>query len=294
MTTADGYLPTSAVLFSGSGLTENRWNLVILGDGFRHTKAAQSKFRGSVTRFVRKLKATEPYKSHWGAINVYRIDVVSTDSGADFASGCGVGPPVRTYYDATYCTNWNGTPLHRLLTVDIERAHADAVHFVPEVSQVLVMVNANNYGGSGGPLGAVFSLDYYGFNIAMHELGHSAFALGDEYEDAGPDTNVEPMHPNITLDSDPETIKWRDMIDFATTAIPTACNPACMDCADVPMLDEELFADGPVGLYEGAFYAACGHFRAGPACMMRDTTIPFFCKVCTATISGALGTHLLP
>ncbi len=51
---------------------------------------------------------------------------------------------------------------------------------VPEFAVVLVVVNAQVYGGSGGSVG-VFSLAPGATEIALHEMGHTAFGLADEY-----------------------------------------------------------------------------------------------------------------
>jgi hypothetical protein len=37
--------------------------------------------------------------------------------------------------------------------------------------------------------------------IAIHEMGHSAFGLADEYENGGTARGTEPSEPNVTRDA---------------------------------------------------------------------------------------------
>jgi hypothetical protein len=57
-----------------------RWNLVLLGDGYQSGQIAQ--FTSDVANIVAKIQAEPPFDSLWNAINLYRIDVASSDSGA--------------------------------------------------------------------------------------------------------------------------------------------------------------------------------------------------------------------
>jgi hypothetical protein len=111
------------------GPDSSRWNLAILGDGYRAGELAQ--YHSDVQQFVDTLRATPPYDELWCGINVHRIDVTSTDSGADnpMTAECpgGTGTTARTFFDATFCSAWGSTHLERLLTVDSTRAKAAAL-----------------------------------------------------------------------------------------------------------------------------------------------------------------------
>ena len=139
MTAADGSIG-SMVKVVDHGPANARWNLVVLGDGYRAAELA--KYHSDVDAFINDIRTTPPYDELWCGVNVYRIDVTSTDSGADEPTDCGgPGTTPRTYYDATFCSDWGGTKLERLLTVDNARAQADAVARLPQTRQVLVIVN---------------------------------------------------------------------------------------------------------------------------------------------------------
>lgn len=88
MTTSDGYVGAKAkVVDHGSDV--DRWCLVVVGDGYRSTELG--KYRTDVEGFLDRLRATPPFDEMWCAINVYRIDVISTDTGADEPANCGDG-----------------------------------------------------------------------------------------------------------------------------------------------------------------------------------------------------------
>jgi hypothetical protein len=262
-----------------NGPASLRWNLVVLGDGYQPAELDQ--YAADVDNFVTVLQATPPYYELWGAINVHRIDVESVDSGADDPSECpgGTGQTARTYFDATFCSLWNGTRLDRLLTVDDALAEGTARQWVPEMHQALVIVNSSKYGGSGGPV-AVCSTHAVAPQIAIHEIGHSAFDLADEYENGGSAHGLpEPHQPNITRNPDRATIKWGHLI-APSTPMPTS---RYYDCTDAPTSPPPSTG---IGAYEGAGYYHCDMYRPLQACYMRDYSP--FCDVCAEVIRETL------
>jgi hypothetical protein len=267
------------------GSPSARWDLVVLGDGYQASELA--KYHTDVQAFVDRIRVTPPYDELWCGINVWRVDVTSTDSGADEPTDCGgPGTTPRTFFDATFCSPWGSTRLERLLTVDSGRADAAALAAVPLRNQTLVIVNSSKYGGSGGAI-ATCSTNVQAAEIAIHEIGHSAFGLADEYENGGTASGAEPFEPNVTFDANRATNKWRDLI-AATTPMPSACNAGCTGCTP-PATPP---APGAVGAYEGAFYVKCGAYRPLPSCYMRDYGP--FCPVCARVIRQTLQPFLPP
>ncbi len=261
-----------------------RWNLVILGDGYQASEMA--KFHTDVENFLDDMYQVPPYDELWCGINVYRIDVTSTDSGADDPTTCGgTGATPRTYYDATFCSPWNGTRLERLLTVDSARAKADALAKLPETDQVLVIVNSSKYGGAGGQV-ATCSTNAQASEIAIHEIGHSAFGLADEYEDGGTAGGGEPFEPNVTVNTNRATLKWGALV-AASTPIPSSCYGDCAAGCTPPATPP---AAGAIGTYEGGRYMHCGMYRPLPNCYMRDYSP--FCGVCAGVIQQTLAPFL--
>jgi hypothetical protein len=281
MSSSDGYIVGTTKVVD-HGPDNIRWNLVIIGDGYRESDL--TKYHRDVQNFLTEFCKTPPLDELFCGINVYRVDVVSTDSGAD-DPGCagGTAITVNTYFDATFCTNFAGTPLDRLLTVDTSLALSVASAQVPLRHQVLCIVNSSKYGGSGGAI-ATCSTDPAAAQIAIHELGHSAFGLADEYGGDGTGTPAgEPPEPNVTRNTNRGTNKWRALI-AATTPMPSDCDSSCSGSTCVPPLTPP--PAGAVGTYEGAIYSNCNTYRSLPSCYMRDYGP--FCPVCAGVIRQIL------
>jgi IgA peptidase M64 len=288
----------SFVMVVDNGPSAIRWDMVLMGDGYQEDQMDQ--YAADVQRFVDIMFQTPPFDEMRPAINVHRVDVSSTDSGADDPTDCeeGSGATARTYFDATFCTD----NLHRLLGVNVDTALATVNDQVPQWNVVLVVVNSTVHGGAGGPVGT-FSLARDAEEIALHELGHTAFGLADEYDslrgcpdpmatppvtDPGHDTYTggEPAEVNVTIYTDRATLKWGQLV-AATTPIPTMRNPDCTRCDRRP----SPVPAGTVGLFEGAHTFRCGVFRPEFDCKMRTLGEPF-CAVCQERIRTVLAPFL--
>lgn len=281
---------TTKILDHGS--PAERWNLAILGDGYRAAELPQ--FATDAQDFVTTLLGTPPFNEHYlfgrrlsDAINVYRIDVSSTDSGADDPAACGgTGATPATYFDAAFC---NGG-IRRLLVVNTGTVATVVNAQVPQAHMSMVIVNSPIYGGSGGSV-ATFSKASGANEIALHEMGHTAFGLADEYEyyaGCGVDTAQnnhpasEPGEPNVTIDTNRATIKWGSLI-APTTPLPTTSNANCAVCDP----QSNPLPVGTVGAFEGAHYYHCGAYRPEFNCRMRALNYPF-CAVCKRRIRATL------
>lgn len=295
MGTADGtVIGMTKVVDNGD--PARRWNLVILGDGYQADQLAQ--FASDVETFAETMRATAPYGDLWSAINIYRIDVSSTESGAADPVACGDGTPgpgttPRTYFDSAFCNNG----IRRLLTVkDPGHVLTLAGTYVPQAKIVMVLVNSTDYGGSGGSV-ATASLAPGAAEIALHEIGHSAFGLADEYYTyagcgsapvaaynryAGPEVNK----PNVSAHGDRAANKWRELV-AADTPMPTTTNPDCTKCDERP----SPFSAETVGAFEGAGYYHCGLYRPQYDCRMRTLGRPY-CAVCERVIRDVLAKHM--
>jgi hypothetical protein len=100
----------STVKIVDHGPDSARWNMVILPEGY--TASELGKFHDDAQRFVEHLYATAPFTDLWCGVNIHRLDVVSTSSGADYPATCpddqpGDGVPtsitVDTFFDASFC-----------------------------------------------------------------------------------------------------------------------------------------------------------------------------------------------
>ena len=80
-----------------NGPTENRIDLVIIGDGYTASEA--ERFREHTDVLLLGLFSTVPWSGYRGAFNIYRIVTQSNESGADHPSQ---GIYRDTYFDSTF------------------------------------------------------------------------------------------------------------------------------------------------------------------------------------------------
>jgi len=283
MTTADGSIVgTTKVIDHGDAA--RRWNMVILGDGYQLSEL--EKYHTDALRVISVLSITPPFDQVWNYINIFRVDVASTDSGADNPAVCADGnnpvdQQVATYFDSTFCF---GGLVRRTLYGNAELALKVAGDLVPQFDVVLVIVNSSLHGGSGG-LVSWCSAEPFLPESAIHELGHTFFGLGDEY--GYPDSKYvgdEPANPNLTTVADPATAKWAAIIKPGTPAV---TNPDSTCATDTY---PDSLPPGTVGLFEGGGHAHCGLFRPEYDCKMRTLGTPF-CAVCQMRILDKLAPY---
>ncbi len=291
MSASDGKIVgTTQILNNGPAI--DRFNIVLLSEGYQTAQLGQ--YANDAAAFVRNLSQTYPFHLVMNSINVFRVDVSSTDSGADDPATCGTGPTAtagsgataRTYFDATFCGDGAA---RRTLSVNSTLALQVATAEVPTQRLVLVIVNSPIYGGLGGGVGT-YSLAAGALNIAVHEMGHTAFALADEYEyyqgcgsgetDRNNHPATEPDEVNVTVTgvSNRATLKWGRFVRPAP-AVPATNNGNCAVCDP----QASPFPAGTVGAFEGAHYFHCGAFRPEFDCKMR-TLAAEFCRICAETI----------
>lgn len=284
MSTADGAV-IGTTQISGSAPRNRAFNVVLLAEGFTATQ--QNDFNNACTAFANAFLGTAPFDDLRPAINIFRVNVRSTDAGADDpAAAGGTGAVARTYFDASF----GGGGIRRLLVCNNTTALQVAAAQVPEFTVVLVVVNSTVYGGSGGSVGT-FSLAGGANEIAIHEMGHTAFGLADEYpywaggNETGHDRHPagEPGEPNVTVNTNRATLKWGWAV-AAGTAVPTMSNPNCGQIDGRP----SPVPTGTVGLFEGAHYYHCGAYRPEYDCKMRNLGVPF-CRVCRQVIWNRIG-----
>jgi len=283
-TPADGTVVGTTKIVD-NGPASDRFNLVLIAEGYQDTE--QSQFAADAQAFINFLFATPPFSTNCSAFNVWRIDVESDESGADDPTACsGTGTEVDTYFDASFC---NGG-IRRLMSLNSATAINVLNNQVPDWDQGLIIANSNIFGGAGGSV-AITSVGGSWQNTAIHEFGHAAFSLADEYEywaGCGVDTDrdhhpaVEPVEPNVTIETDRDLVKWNDLI-LDATPVPTTENADCTQCDSQgnPYPGQTV-----VGLYEGAHYYHCDSFRPAFSCMMRNFAP--FCPVCTRVILEVL------
>jgi hypothetical protein len=301
-----------------NGPSATKVDLLILGDGY--AEADLPKFHADVKRMVDQLFATEPFKSRKSDFNVRAIDLPTAKSGVNRPrTGDFRRTPVGVAYNIFDSERY-------ALTLD-NREMRDIASAAP-YDFLEILINEQQYGGGGifndhaaAAVDTAFA-DY----IFVHEFGHHFAGLGDEYYtsdvayDTGATDRPEPWEPNVTALKDPNTLKWRDLVE-AGTPLPTPWDKAEYEkkSLEIQARRRELRAKNApesemnklfteelqwstaflgavkyahkVGAFEGAAYEAKGLYRPEADCIMFTRDKVGFCRVCQRAISRIVDMH---
>ena len=192
---ASGEAAEPVELIRSNGPDENRINIAVLGDGY--TREELTDYASDVDRLLAEFFDNQPFTDYAAYFNVRRVDVTSNESGVDH-------PARDEYRDTALGAYYDCAGIERLVCIDhaavldvLDRSLAVDVRDI-----VMVLVNDDEYGGSGGAF-AVASTNQHSTGIMLHELGHSFGLLADEYGGGGLecDDSVEPPEVNVTRES---------------------------------------------------------------------------------------------
>lgn len=260
----------SALLFNASqlrgayqtiietGPNQNRVDLVFLGDGYTAADIADGTYAAHIDGVLDYVfnYTEDPFPRYRNFFNVYRIDVISNESGSDV-------PPEGIYRDTALDGSYyfNGGP-ERLLYLSeskttgaiMSELSAGAPFALNEMR--LVTVNETRYGGGGGQYAVFAGGNSKAYDLALHETGHAFGRLADEYyySDGRYYPGSEPVQANVTTVSDPGAVKWSNWIGYVDP-----------DHPDI----------GPIGVYEGAKFYEYGLYRPSENSKMRSLGTPF-------------------
>lgn len=229
--------PGRLVALDSHGPPERRFDIVVMADGF--SRRDLPRFEAVTGEFRRELFTTPPFTTLRALVNLWRVDRVgSGELDVRFAPGDG-----------------------RLMTVDERRVLRIARAHGAKPDVVLVIVDSQRYAGMGGRGVAAVTTHADAARLALHELGHAAFDLADEYGGEGPAASGEgePRRVNVTRESDPALVKWASLVT----------------------------GDGEVGCFEGGDRTSLGVYRASRTCLMRSVREDF-CAVCHRQISKVM------
>ncbi|NUR90908.1 MAG: peptidase, partial [Nonomuraea sp.] len=238
-----------------TGAPAKRFNLIVMGDGY--TAAEQDKFQADVDRHLNVMWSLEPYKTYRNYINVYRVNVVSGESGISCDPDL-TSPKKTTPLSMGFWGQCNPGSVQRLITMDNTAATTFANLVAGTTSanrQILALANSGTYGGAGGSYATASGSNAMSALISPHELGHSLGGLQDEYDyyqrgvPGGAYTGGEPSSAHHTLLTeqqlrDQQKKWWR-------------------------WLGEPSEAGGPIGRYEGGMYYSTGVWRPSKHSMMK-------------------------
>ncbi len=239
----------SAMLYQ-SGPSSQRFDIVLVGDGY--TAAEQAKWQSDAQRVANGLLADPLFYAQRGALNIRRVDVISAQSGVD-------EPLYGIYRNTALGMSVGCYGLDRLVCVDDNLTYNAVGAVAPADGRdvIIAVANTTTYGGAGGRI-ATMTMHASAIELALHEIGHTAFGLADEYE-SGSCNYSEPAEGNVTAQTSRSYIKWRDLIASATP-VPTPAG---------------RYANGTVGLFAGARYCTSGMYRPTENSRMRTLGQPW-------------------
>lgn len=286
------------------GEPEHKVDLLIMGDGYTENDLTQ--YQNAVDRYIKILFETEPFKTHCNDFNVWRIDVVSPESGVD-------EPRQNLWKRTVFDVQYNIFDVPRYVLAQNNKKIHDVAAMVP-YDHIYILFNSDRYGGGGifHTMATCYSgsqpgqPDWWSDYVFIHEFGHSFAGLADEYYTSAVAYNdiylpdVEPWEPNITALLNPAQPKWASLIKKGTP-IPTPWNKAHFDSlisvqrGKSGSAKEELqkrarkvmendSCASVIGCFEGAGYSATGLFRPAIDCIMFSKRLQPFCPVCQQAI----------
>ena len=219
-------------------------HMVVLGDGYKADET--NTFNEDVADLIGLMRQDPSINTHFEAWNIHSVMRASDESGIDDDFSRDIR---STAFDSGYFCQG----LQRLICADTAKVFQAALDEYPYLDQIVLLVNDNRYGGSGGSIAIASSSAP---EIALHELGHSIAGLADEYVDSlVPNllvgVYVEGRFANVSALDDPAMVPWAHWIDNSTV---------------IPSQSEEV----GIGLFEGAYYQEQGFYRPTNNSRMRD------------------------
>ncbi|MYM31384.1 hypothetical protein GTP58_23890 [Duganella sp. CY15W] len=240
----------TATTIVNNGAAATHMDYVFVGDGY--TAAEMNKWHADAQKVIDGFLADPLFAANRSAMNVRRVDVASNQSGVD--------EPDRGIYRDTamdaafYCYN-----IDRLLCVNSDKVYniVGSVLAPDERDIIIVVANSTRYGGSGGEI-ATLSMATQSIEIALHEIGHTAFGLADEYDYGTCSLSGEPGEPDVSMNGT-RNVKWGSLI-ASSTAVPTGLG---------------AYPNGTVGVFQGAQYCPSGKYRPTENSRMRTLGYPW-------------------
>ncbi len=295
-------------------------DFLILGDGY--TAAERGKFEKDARRLTEILFSVSPFKERRADFNVWALCPPAEESGVSRPS---TGIHRRSRVGATY----DAFGSERYMLTFENRSFRDVASFAP-YEFVEVLANSRTYGGGGifNLYSTVAADSLWSPYLFLHEFGHHFAGLADEYYTSdvayGPAADrIEPWEPNVTALHDPQTLKWKDLVepgaplptpwpkekfeamsrDYQARRRKIRAEKGPEDQMDA-LFSEEKAAEtkllgsdpqaGKVGAFEGALYEAKGYYRPQADCIMFTRDDVGFCAVCRRAIEAVVDLYTRP
>jgi hypothetical protein len=269
-----------------SGPPGTKVNIAVLGDGF--TDADQAVYNAKVQELlIDGVFGHDYYYEDKSAFNIYRVNLISQDSGVSTRVYDEHGTPDNPSDDTIVSTTWRNTALGYIYSGSwahcwLENGPNTSAlvnnalsTWVPDYNLVLVILNNPGFGGCGGGGVQIVTLGI-GWDVIAHEFGHGYGGLADEYCTSRVYAGPEPGAANVTINTNRATLKWNRFVSPATP-VPTGVG----NCADYNQGAKPAgWSDTlDAGLFEGGGTNATGMYRPVINCRMRGN-LPEYCPVC--------------
>lgn len=279
-------MPDSMTQLLNSGPPGTKINIAVLGDGF--AAGDQAAYNAKVQELlIDGVFGHDYFSEDKSAFNIYRVNLVSADSGVSTRVYDEHGTPDDGSDDTVVSTTTRNTALGYIYSGSWAHCWleggpntgtlvANALQtWVPDYDLVLIILNNPGFGGCGGggfqivPLGVTW-------DVIAHEFGHGYGNLADEYCTSRVYSGGEPGAANVTVNTNRATLKWNRFVSPATP-VPTGVG----NCAG--------YTEGArpagwsdthdAGLFEGGGTNSRGMYRPVINCRMRGNS-PEYCPVC--------------
>ncbi|MDE6550000.1 MAG: hypothetical protein K2M44_00640 [Clostridia bacterium] len=250
---------------------EDAYVICIYGDGFMVNQ--QDKFFEAAKNNAEYVMKQSPLDELEPLIKIYAVGVVSNTDTIQTGS-------VET--DTYFHTHFNVNGIDRLMGYSggAKLIKLNKV-FCPYNDQVIILSNTLKYGGSSSGSVAIVSLATESRDIFMHEFGHSAAKLGDEYWQAG----YEYECANKTKQSDPEKVSWKRFIGLNGIGVyPFPDQPSGGDRYYKPSLSCKMYS-----LDSSEFCEVCKEELRKWLCKKSNITMLFFQKYADEIRVGRYG-----
>ncbi len=251
---------SSVTTIHRSGANGSKFNLCIIGDGFSSSSTDQTNYQNYVTDVVLDMfKNRDVGPEIFNAVNIFRIDATSQDSGMTIVNSAGTVTTARnTALEYRYSGNWNRCWMEKGPNSDTITNNLLA-SLCPQADQVIIVLNNTGQGGCarGNSLAVTRTA---GWNVLAHEVGHMFGRLGDEYQcnqgSAGcaPYTGSEPDALNLTVSTNRNTIDWAEWIP-SWRPVPTTMAQVADTAEDVGIFPGATMGSGQwwTGIYRPSF-----------------------------------------
>lgn len=271
-------MPDSMTQLLRAGPPGVKRDLAVLGDGFAAVDQA------TYNAHVQDMLMDEVFRRDYfyedaQAFNVYRVNLISQDSGVtrhtyDSNGNLVSTDPKNTALDTIFTGSWDRCWMEDGPNT-MSRLNAALSMWVPDWDFILIILNESGFGGCARG-SRLYVTRGAGWQVTAHEFGHGFGSLADEYCADRPPLTSEPSQVNVTRNTNRSTLKWRQFVR-ASTPVPTGVG----SCVSYNQGSRPSWWDSAsdAGVFEGAVYRNQGAYRPAENCRMRGNT-PVFCPVC--------------